>query len=475
MSSEDELDRLRQENQTLREGLKQTLLAIDYLQERVKELERQQAKDSHNSSLPPSSDRFVRAPKSLQHKSGKKPGGQQGHRGHHLEQVALPDQVFVYPVERCEQCQQDMHAIVAQYPERRQVLELPPLRLWVSEHRVAEKQCPVCSHRTRARFPVTVSAPVQYGTGIQALAVYLVEGQAVPYARTSHLLQDVLGIHLSAGSIARFVEQCHERLAPMEDQLKAALHQGVLIHQDETPMRVGTAHQWVHVTATERLTHYAAHLKRGGEALDAIGILPAFQGILMHDGWTPYQAYTCQHALCNVHHLRELTFLEEELKQAWAGQMKTLLLEMKAAVEHAKAAGQRDLDVLALGRFHRRYQALLAVGYQANPPPAPPKKTHGGRTKQHPARNLLDRLSIYKWQVLAFLLDFRVPFSNNQAERDLRMLKVQQKVSGGFRTEQGLSRFCRIRSYLSTVRKQGGSLLSALEQTLAGHPILPVW
>ena len=475
MSNDEELDRVREENHTLREGLKQALQAIDYLQERVNELERQQAKDSHNSSLPPSSDRFVRAPKSLRHKSGKKPGGQPGHRGHHLEQVMHPDQIVVYPVERCEQCQQDLHAIAAQYPERRQVVDLPSLRLWVSEHRVEEKSCPDCAHRTRAPFPALVSAPVQYGTSIQALAVYLVEGQAVPYARTSQLLQDLLGIHLSAGSIARFVQQCHEHLGPIEDQLKAGLHQAALIHQDETPMRVGTEHRWVHVTATERLTHYAAHPKRGGEALDAIGILPNFQGTSVHDGWTPYQGYGCQHALCNVHHLRELTFVEEELKQPWAGQMKELLLDMKDAVEQAQAAGKRELDVLALGRFHRRYERLLAVGYQANPPPVPPKKTHGGRTKQHPARNLLDRLSTYKWQVLAFLIDFTVPFSNNQAERDLRMVKVQQKVSGCFRTEPGITRFCRIRSYLSTLRKQGLPVWAALQQTLASHPVLPAF
>jgi transposase len=170
-----------------------------------------------------------------------------------------------------------------------------------------------------------------------------------------------------------------------------------------------------------------------------------------------------------------LTFIEEQYQQDWARQMKDLLLEMKAAVESATLAGKRELDVLALGRFHRRYERTLALGSQANPPPAPVKKTHGGQTKQHPARNMLDRLSQHKWQVLAFLIDFTVPFSNNQAERDLRMVKVQQKVSGCFRTEQGLPRFCRICSSLSTLRKQGLPLLAALEQALAGHPLLPAF
>lgn len=475
MTKDEEIERLRQENETLRAGLKQALLAIDFLQERVNELERQKAKDSHNSSLPPSSDRFVRPPKSLRQKSGKKPGGQPGHRGHHLQPVKIPDEVVIHPVEQCDHCRQDLREQPATIVERRQVMDLPEKRLWVREHRVQEKSCPHCAHVTRARFPSEVKAAAQYGRGIAALAVYLVEGQVVPYARASQVLQDVLGVQLSAGSIARFVEQCHASLAPVEQQLKAALHQQPLLHLDETPMRVGTAHRWVHVSGTQHLTHYAAHLKRGGEALDAIGIVTDYQGTIVHDGWTAYQAYACQHALCNVHHLRELTFMEEQYQQDWARQMKELLLEMKAAVEKARLSGKRELDVLALGRFHRRYELILAAGYQANPPPAPVKKTHGGHTKQHPARNLLDRLWRSKWQVLAFLIDFTVPFSNNQAERDLRMVKVQQKVSGCFRTEQGLTRFCRIRSYLSTLRKQGTPVLSALEQTLTGHPILPAF
>ncbi len=307
MSTEEELDRLRDENQTLREGLKQARLAIDYLQERVNELERQQAKDSHNSSLPPSSDRFVRKPKSLRHKSGKKPGGQAGHRGHHLEQVETPDQVIIHAVPCCEQCQLDLGNIPAQFPERRQVLDLPTLRLWVSEHRVEEKQCPGCAHVTRAAFPPTIAAPAQYGTAIQALAVYLVEGQSVPYARTSQLLQDLLGVQLSVGSIATFVGACHQQLAEVETQIKAALITAAVIHQDETGLRVGTRGQWVHVCSTEHLTHYAAHPKRGRKALQAIGMMEHFAGTSVHDGLASYQGYPCRHALCNVHHLRELT------------------------------------------------------------------------------------------------------------------------------------------------------------------------
>jgi transposase len=491
---DEELQQARKANEDLREGLRQAIQAIESQQERVKTLEGlitsqqeriktlegQLAKDSHNSSLPPSSDRFVRPPKSLRQKSGKKPGGQKGHRGHHLRQVERPDEVLIHPVIWCESCHHDLRAQPTEVPERRQVIDLPAKRLWVTEHRVEEKQCPACYHLTRAPFPTAVSAPVQYGTGIQTLATYLVEGQCVPYARTSQLLHELLGVQLSAGSIATFVATCHQQLAEVETDLKAALVKANVIHQDETGVRVNKEGWWVHVCSTDRLTHYAAHRSRGRAALDAIGIAPRFRGTSVHDGWKSYQGYSFIQAWCNVHHLRDLTFVEEELKQAWARQMKDLLLEMKAEVERAKALGQHELDLLVLARFLGRYDQLLAEGYQANPPPPPPSKSEQGkrkpgRAKQSPARNLLDRLSGGKWAVLRFLHDFAVPFDNNQAERDLRLIKVQQKLSGCFRTAEGIAMFCRIRSYLSTLRKQGIELFAALEQTLLGHPVLPVF
>lgn len=501
MNKNEELEQLRQENQalraanqTLRESVRESIQAIDALhkqvkelegvitfqQERIKTLEGQLAKDSHNSSLPPSSDRFVRAPKSLRQKSGKKPGGQKGHRGHHLRQVETPDEILIHPVLACSYCQHDLRGLPAEIPERRQVIDLPAKRLWVREHRVEEKQCPACYHLTRAPFPAGVSVPAQYGMNIQTLATYLVEAQSVPYARASQLLQELLGVQLSAGSIATFVKTCHHQLAEVEAHLKAAVIKVPVLHQDETGLRVGKDGWWVHVCSTDRLTYYAAHHSRGRAALDAIGIAPTFRGTSVHDALVSYQGYSFTQALCNVHHLRELTFIEEELGQAWAGAMKELLLEMKAEVERAKAKGAPDLDLLVLARLLCRYDEILAEGYRANPPPAPPKKSAQGkrlpgRTKQSPARNLLDRFSQRKWEVLRFLHDFAVPFDNNQAERDLRMIKVQQKVSGCFRTQEGVAMFCRIRSYLSTLRKQGIEVLSALTQTLSGHPVLPAF
>jgi transposase len=246
-----------------------------------------------------------------------------------------------------------------------------------------------------------------------------------------------------------------------------------VLHVDETGVRRGGRLAWAHVASTTWLTHYAVHAKRGSEATDAVGILPNFTGVSVHDGWKPYWRYThCRHALCNIHHLRELTFLEEQYQQTWAKALKTLLREMKAAVEQAQAEGRCSLPVATHQVFVARYRALLAAGHAANPPPA--RRPHQrGRVKQSPARNLLERLWLGQDEVLAFLDDFRVPFDNNQAERDVRMLKVQQKIAGCFRSAGGADAFACLRSYLSTLRKQGVALLAALETVAAGQPLYP--
>jgi transposase len=357
---------------------------------------------------------------------------------------------------------------------------LPVKRLWVTEHQVEEKQCPACLHLTRASFPADVLAPAQYGTGIQTVATYLVAGQSVPYVRASQLLHDVFGVQISPASIARFVRYCHQHLAEWETKLKAALVQVRVLHQDETGMRVGTSGWWVHVCATEHLTHYEANPSRGREGMNAIGIAPLFEGISVHDALPSYHGYRFTEAFCNVHHLRDLTFIEEELKQDWAREMKELLLDMKEAVEQARARGQPELKTAVLVALLTRYDQIVQAGYQINPLVLKPKKSDQykrlpGRPRQSPVRNLLDRFSMRKWEVLRFLLDFTVPFDNNQAERDLRMIKVQQKVSGCFRTAEGVAMFCRIRSYLSTLRKQGIALLPALSQTFSDHPVLPAF
>ena len=468
MTKDEELEQLRQENSALRDQ-------VALLSERISVLEAKLAKDSHNSHLPPSSDRFQRQPKSLRKKSGKKPGGQAGHGGNTLKLSETPDQVIVHPVEHCQHCQRDLREVGSLHVERRQVLDLPPKRVVVIEHQAQQKCCPTCQQISSAAFPQDVRAPIQYGAALGAVGVYLVQQQLLPYERASEVIEDLLGPPMSVGTLQGLVARCAEQLEPVEQQIKAALSRAEVLHQDETGLYVAGQRHWMHVSATEHLTHYAVHRKRGKEALDAIGILADFQGVSVHDGWRSYWQYLCQHGLCNVHHLRELTFLDEEHQQAWAAEMQELLLEMKTAVAQARAAGCSHLHPLEVADWKVRYRALLDEGYQANPPDPPPETSKKGRRKQSAARNLLDRLSKHQEAVLLFLDNFAVPFDNSLAERAIRMVKVQQKVSGCFRSPGGAQAFCRIRGYLSTLRKQGMAVLTALEQTLIGHPVSPAF
>lgn len=468
MTKDEELEQLRQENAALR-------AQVALLSERIRVLEAKPAKDNHNSHLPPSSDRFHRQPKSLRQKSGKKPGGQAGHPGSTLMLSATPDQVIVHAVECCQHCQWDLREVESLQVERRQVLDLPSKRVVVIEHQAQQKYCPHCQQISSTPFPQDVPAPVQYGAALGAVGVYLVQQQLLPYERACEVIEDLLGPPMSVGTLQGMVQRCAAKLEPVEQQIKAALSRAQVLHQDETGLYVAGQRQWMHVSTTEHLTHYAVHRKRGKEALDAIGTLADFAGVSVHDGWSSYWQFLCQHALCNVHHLRELTFLEEEQQQAWAAEMKELLLDIKAAVEQARAEGRTSLHPLEVADWKARYGAVLTEGYQANPPDPPPEVAKKGRRKQSAARNLLDRLSTHQEAVLAFLDNFAVPFDNSLAERDIRMVKVQQKVSGCFRSPAGAVAFCRIRGYLSTLRKQGLAVLTALEQALVGHPVFPAF
>ena len=296
----------------------------------------------------------------------------------------------------------------------------------------------------------------------------------LPYLRISELLTDLLGRGPSVGTLQRASLRCAAGLATVEAALKTALSTAGIAHADETSIVVAGRRQWVHVLSTARLTHYAWHAKRGHAATDAIGILPAFTGRLIHDAWAPYWHYRCRHGLCNAHHLRELTAIAEQPGQAWATTMQALPVEMKRHVDAGRAAGPGGGTPAVRDQFVARYRELLAAGYAANPPPTRPAGgPTRGRLKQRKARNLLARLTGHEAEVLAFLHDWAVPFDNHQAERDRRMLKVQQKISGIFRDASGTDAFCRIRGYLATLRKQARQILTALELTFAGHPPMP--
>jgi transposase len=403
MTLDERIAELEAENAVLREQV--TVLA-----ERLHELEARLAKDSHNSSKPPSSDGLARKTKSLRRRSGKKPGGQIGHRGQTLRLVALPDTVVEHRPVFCSGCRTvlpDEAPVMRR--ERRQVHELPPVRLQVTEHQALHVRCPSCQAVTAGRFPVAAPSRVQYGPRLRALAVYLVQQQLVPYGRVRELLVDLCGASLSVGTVVEWVSQAATLLEPMEARIKAALGRAPVLHSDETGVRQAGRLAWVHVASTKQLTHYAVHAKRGAEATEAIGILPRYTGVSVHDGWKPYRTHTaCRHALCNIHHLRELTFLEEQYHQTWAKELKELLREMKSATEQARTTGVCHLPAHERDGFVARYEQLLAAGHAANPPPDRPAH-HKGRLKQSPARNLLERLWLGQAEVLAFLDDLVIP------------------------------------------------------------------
>lgn len=383
-----------------------------------------------------------------------------------------PDEIIDVQVQQCEACRQDLHAVAVCHGEKRQVHDVPAPRVLVQEYRAQQKQCPACQHITAAPFPTDVAAPIQYGSMIGAIAVYLVQQQLLPLARAGEVMADLLGVRMSEATICSQIHKCAVGLAGVEHQIKEALIKAEVLHQDETGLHIMGKRYWEHVTCTATLTHYHVDASRGQTALDAIGILPHFQGISIHDGWAAYFLYACEHACCNVHLLRDLVFLAEEQGYVWAQALKILLLQMKEATDQAREHARPWLDPLEVADWEAPFFRLLAQGDLAHPRAMASPGTRG-KCKQTPGRNLVDRLQKYQKAFLCFLEDLRVDFDNNLAERDLRMIKVHQKISGCFRSLAGAQDFSRIRGYLSTLRKQGLPLLSALQATLYGHPVLP--
>jgi transposase len=471
-----ELQAQRAENQTLRNDLAKALESLEQANARIKQLEGQVAKDSHNSSKPPSSNGFkepVRKTMSLREKSGKKSGGQPGHAGKTLMMVEQPDQSVPLTPLQCQSCHQDLSQAQVSRRERVQVFDLPSVRLLVTEYQVEVKACPCCQAETRADLPAGLTlASAQYGPNVKTLAVYLACLHLLPLARVCQILSDLFGTTFSEASVLAACKQSASALAAVLQGVKTALQANQVIHNDETGFRVNKKRWWLHVAATCFFTLYLAHPKRGKEAMDAMEVLPSFRGISVHDSLTCYLHYGCIHALCLAHYLRELTFVFEHFKQEWAKEMKALLLEIKACVGQAREQGLTSLSQATMQDFERRYRELVHIGMAANPPP-PKRIGQKGRPAKSDALNLLIRLHQYQDMILRFMHDFGVPFDNNQAESDLRMMKLRQKISGCFRTEAGVAFFCDLRSYLSTMQKQGVHLLTALRSAIIGAPLLP--
>jgi transposase len=447
------------------------------LLERVQALEDQLAKNSHNSNKPPSSDGFNKpSPKSQRKRHGKKSGGQPGHTGFTLKAVEKPDHVEIYPVKICHHCQIPLESEAVIRYERRQVFDLPKVQMEVTEYQAEIKCCPQCGRESRADFPEGVTQKAQYGAEVKAQVAYLNQYQMIPLDRVSELFEDWYGQSLSEGTILDACREITNQVRPINEAIKDFLtEKASLVHCDETGMDINGKLHWLHTTGTSLLTFFAYHTKRGKEAMDDIGILPKLHGQAMHDGWPSYFRYEkVSHVLCNGHHLRELEFLAERYPQGWETLMMELLREIKNQVE-VTCKSLPCLSSEITTAFENRFDELIEQGLQANPIPesdiTKPKKR--GRVKQSKTRNLLMRLKDHKQAVLAFMYDFKVPFDNNQAERDIRMMKVKQKISGCFRSSQGAEVFCHIRGYLSTARKNDQRMLDVLRFALAGNPYLP--
>lgn len=441
-------------------------------------LQARQAKDSRNSSKPPSSDGYgkVQRTESLRKSGDKTNGGQPGHEGQTLLASEAPDRIETHEVPSCGHCQAPLLGIESVGYEERQVFDIPAIRIEVTAHRAEIKVCPACGSASKGIFPESVTQAVQYGPAVNTWASYFTHQHHIPVERTTDIFEDLLQHRVSEGTVLKASEQLERCTQPSTEAVKGMLRNAEVLHADESGLRVAGKLHWLHVASTKHLTSYEVHAKRGQEAMDDAGILGEFKGTAVHDHWKPYFKYgECDHGLCNAHHLRELSFIDKQYQQSWAPDMAELLLEIKAAVE-ATPEPLMSLLPPELEAFEKRYDKVVQSGFEANPTRVSP--TEGevkkrGRPKRPPPVNLLIRLRDFKGETLAFMSDFRVPFDNNQGERDVRMVKVKQKVSGGFRTLAGAKRFGRIRGYISTARKNGKNVFEAIRDAFDGNPFIP--
>ena len=431
--------------------------------------------NSRNSSKPPASDGLNKpAPKSLRVSGHKPSGGQKGHPGSTLRQVVQADEVVTHDVpEQCPACERRLN--MAYVGETRQVFDLPALGFKVTEHRAMQALC-TCGQVHTASFPSGVEATVQYGPLARAAMVHLNHNHALPLQRTAALMKQLFGLPVSQTAVHKAGQEAKEALQPTVDAIAQATMAATVAHADETGVRVAKKLHWLHVLATQTLSWMDCHPKRGAQAFDAMGLLGRFKGTLVHDGWMPYKALQCEHALCNAHHLRELTYVLEEQGQQWAGDM-IELLRHASHIDNLNCADGK-VPLYAAGAYQsgvrdlrHLYEAILEQGELANPRAESSGKR--GRTRQSKALNLIDRLRQYGDEVWRFMTGPDVPFTNNVAEQAIRMPKVKQKVSGCFRTLEGARTYCVIRSYAATLHKQGADVFAALVSTFKGAPVQP--
>lgn len=443
------------------------------LEARVISLEERLNKNSRNSDKPPSSD-GLRKPPRQRSKSKRKTGGQKGRTGKTLKFSHKPDKIIHHGADYCQACGASLTEVEGAVLSRRQEIEIPDQPIQIIEHQRVEKQCPCCGQRNQGQWPTHLTGNVQYGRRFKAFCLYLLNYQLLPYERTGELLATLCGYQPGGGTLQSILEQAYDTLEPIEQAVKGAIRASPVGHADETSIRVDGHTKWLHGVSTLAYTYYYWNRYRGQKAHLADGLLPSYAGILMHDAYRSYFGHAYLHALCNAHLLRELQAIyEADQRQRWSWQMMRLLRTAWGLVKLAQEAGQTQLPSQQQERVLALFEQLLDRADQQVPrnqrQPGQP-----GRIAQSPERNLLDRIIAHKAAYLRFVTDFRVPFDNNLAERDLRMSKLQQKISGCFRTENGATIFCRIRGYISTLRKQGHDLLPALLSLWTDTPFTPV-
>jgi transposase len=465
---------LEAQNAALGEMTEAQAALIEQLEARVAELERELGRHSGNSSLPPSRDnaeaRANRAARrqAKREKGKRAPGKQPGDPGSHLARVADPDHVVVHRPSACRGCGAGLGDAEVSGAERRQVFDLPERRREVTEHIAEQCRC-ACGCETTASFPREATAPAVWGPRVRAYALYLMNRQLLPVERTAEILADLLGAPVSTGWLAGLAAEAAEGLEGFIEDLGARVAAQDVVHVDETGARVAGAKWWFHVACTALFTFLGVHRRRGVDATDHFGVLPRVRGTLVHDRWAPYWRYTrAAHAICNAHILRDLAAVAEVAsQQPWADAMAGLLCDAKRKAEAAAAAG---LDAVPRGQraaLRARYNRIITDALAANPdPPAGQKRN----ALERASYNLAVALRDHATEILRFTADLAVPFDNNQAERDLRMAKLQQKISGTFRTEDGARRFAAVRSYIETGRKHGQNPIDVLIALFNGTP-----
>jgi transposase len=456
---------------SLREELTATLAELEQARTRIVELEARLAANSGNSSKPPSSDGLAKpAPKtrSLRKKTRREPGGQPGHEGTTLRQVDRPDHEVPHEPGPCGGCGRSLVGRPVTAIERRQCFDLPPVKIEVTEHQLIEREC-ACGHRTRGSAPAGVDAPVQYGPRIAAVVVYLYVGQFLSKQRTAQALAELFGIPLSGGTVATLTARAAAGLEEFLTVVRGRLVQAEVVGFDETGLRVAGKLHWVHCARTDKYTLVTCHQKRGTAGIDDLGVLGRFRGVAVHDAWAPYDTYLApEHQLCCAHARRELQAVADVAppgEWCWATQAGDALVAMQRLVRDASEAGRDRLNVQALAEQVTRYRSGVLIGIEQT------AARSGKLMKKHNAlaRRLLGRQGDY----LRFTRDWQIPADNNGSERDIRMIKLRQKVSGCLRTLLGAQQFCAIRSYLSTAAKHGMHSLEALVMLTEGNPWMP--